>query len=288
MKIIVTLLLFFIYLFSNEAFITPKELRKKINNDNLVILDTTKEQVFNEGHIPNAIRVDTSKFRHQVEKHQRINSPKEIEQVLCSMGINNNTDVVIYGHNIDKDLLKASYVALALIAHGLENVSILNGGYPDWISEYEFDDLISKKNTSPKQGTFQANFNANILVDKDYVLKRIGKVAMIEARPSEFYYGKKQSSGVKRLGHISKAKSSYWRDKFDNDYRVKKESDLNDIYIYENKLNKDEEVIAYCTGGLEASMNWYLLTKHLKFKNVKIYDGSMREWGNLDDTPMAQ
>ncbi|QSZ40956.1 thiosulfate sulfurtransferase [Sulfurimonas aquatica] len=288
MKFLLSLLLLGLQLFSSEAFITPKQLKEKLDNKNLVILDTTDTKVFNEGHIPNAISIDAGKFRHQVGKYQLINSSSDIQTLAQSLGINNDSEVVLYGHNIDKDILKASYIALALVANGLENVSILNGGYPDWVSEYEFDNLISKKTTTPKRGNFKANFDANILVDKDYVLDRIGKVAMIEARPSEYYYGKKQSPGVKRLGHIPKAKSSYWRDKFDIDYRVRKDSELKAIYLDNNFLNKNKEVITYCTGGLEASMNWYILTQHLKFKDVKIYDASMREWGNLDDTPLVK
>jgi thiosulfate/3-mercaptopyruvate sulfurtransferase len=45
-------------------------------------------------------------------------------------------------------------------------------------------------------------------------------------------------------------------------------------------------MMAYCTAGLEASMNWYVLTQVLNFKDVKFYDASMKEWGNRDDTPM--
>ncbi|WP_373069436.1 sulfurtransferase [Sulfurimonas sp.] len=286
MKIIITLIFGFAYLFSSQAFISSEELKDKLGAKNLVILDTTKEEVYKQGHIPGAIRVEASKLRHKVGKHQLINSPKEIEAYFQCLGINNDSEVVIYGHNIDKDLLKASYVALALKTHGLKNISILNGGYPDWVSKFEFDELVSTEKTVCNQGDFKASFNPNVLINKDYVLSKIGKVSMIEARPSEFFYGKKQSSGVKRLGHIPKAKSSYWRDKFDSEYNVKKDKDLNAIYIDDNKLNANKEVIVYCTGGLEASMNWYLLTQHLNFKDVKIYDASMREWGNLDDTPL--
>ena len=57
-----------------------------------------------------------------------------------------------------------------------------------------------------------------------------------------------------------------------------------------NKMKKDDEVICYCTGGLETSANWYILYQYLGFKNAKIYDGSMRDWGNMDedDTPLVR
>ena len=287
MRNIILIMLASLTLFGADAFISAQELKSKLGS-NVVIIDTTDEATYKLGHIPGALRVEISKFRHPVDTYQLINSPDEIQKVARDLGINNDSYVVLYGHNKGKELLKASYVALALSAHGFTNVSILNGGYPSWLSEYEFDELISTKNEKARYGNFTAKFNKNILVDLDYVKSRISKVPMIEARPIKYFNGSEKSNGVKRLGHIAKAKSSYWREKFDREYNLKKDASLNDIFLKRNGLNPAKEVIAYCTGGLEASMNWYILNNHLKFKDVKIYDGSMRQWGNREDTPMEK
>jgi len=287
MKFLSLLLLFSSYLFSSTAFITSVELRAKIIQKNLVLIDTTDNDTFNNGHIPSALRVDASAFRHKEKTYALINSPKNIQKKARFLGINSNSEVVIYGHgNNNKEILKSSYIALALIANGFTNVSILNGGYAEWVDEYE--GFISKVIRTPKQGNFVAKFNKNILVDLTYVKNRIGKVSMIEARPLRYFNAKDKSKGVKRLGHIKDATSSFWGDKFNTDDTLKSDKELQNIYISHDKLSADKEVIAYCTGGLEASMNWYILSQHLKFKNVKIYDASMREWGNIDDTPMEK
>lgn len=291
MKLIISLLLSSLYLLANDAFINAEQLKTKLQNKNLVILDTSDLQTFNMGHIPNARRADISLFRHWMQNHTYllINSPQKIESAARSLGINNNSEVVIYGHHKNKELLKASYIALALIANGFTNVSILNGGYNEWKNEYEDDKgLISKKTPNIKNGNFRANFNPNILVDMSYVKNHIGKTPMIEARPKVYFTGEKKSNGVKRLGHITKAQSSFWRDKFESDDTLKTDKELNEIFIKSQKLNPQKEVIAYCTGGLEASMNWYILSQYLHFKDVKIYDASMKQWGNLEDTPMER
>jgi len=287
MKLLIAIILSSIYLFSADAFIQPSDLKNNIlANNKLVILDTTDSKTFEKGHIVNAIQVEVSDFRHQEDTYQLMNSPKEIQAIARSLGIDNDSLVVIYGHNKGKELLMSSYIALALVTNGFNNVSILNGGYDDWAFEYE--DMVSTETVTPKKGNFVASFNPNILVDKDYVLKRIGTTPMIEARPLQYFNGSAQSQGVKRLGHIPSAHSSFWKDKFNSDETIKSDEQLNAIYLDDNGLNKEKEVIAYCTGGLEASMNWYILHQHLSFKDVKVYDASMREWGNLDDTPMEK
>ena len=118
----------------------------------------------------------------------------------------------------------------------------------------------------------------------------MNKTPMLEARPKVYFTGEKKSNGVKRLGHIPGAQSSFWREKLELDETIKSDKKLDKIFFEQHKLDrsKKQEVIAYCTGGLEASMNWYILKQHMHFKDVKIYDASMKQWGNLDSTPMEK
>jgi len=286
MKFFLLLITTTLLLSASNAFINVEDLKKEMTLHPVVLLDTTDIQTFKLGHIPVAQHVDLADFRHHEKKYQLINSSKKIQKIAKRLGINNNSRVVLYGHNKPKELLKASYIALAFIANGLENVSILNGGYDDWV--FSFPGFISQETTKIKKGDFVAKFNPNILVDLEYVKAHIGKTPMIEARPLRYFNAQAQSSGVRRLGHIAQAKSSAWSNKFDNDHCIKSNKELEEIYLNKNGLNPKEEVITYCTGGLEASMNWFILYKHLHFTDVKIYDASMREWGNRDDTPMEK
>jgi len=288
MKLLLALMLTAFSLFAQDAFISSETLTQKLHNKNLVLIDTTDAKTFASGHIPDAIQVDISAFRHWVDKtYLLMNSSKKIEQVARKLGINKNSYVVIYGHNKDKELLKASYIALALIVNGFNNISILNGGYGDWLYEHEEDKgMISTQKKHVNMGNFTAKYIPNVVVGIDYVRAHVNKIPMIEARPKPYYTGEKKSKGVRRLGHITGATSSNWRDKFNVDDTLKSDKKLNKIFIQEQKLDPSKETLAYCTGGLEASMNWYILTQYMHFKDVKIYDASMKQWGNLDDTPM--
>ena len=286
MKFLLSIFILSFTLFATDAFVEVAYLKQNINNKNLVLLDTTDIKTFNKGHIQNAIQVDIWDFRHKVNnQYVLINTSKKIEQTARNLGINSDSEVIIYGHHKDKELLKSSYIALALISNGFTNVSLLNGGWGAWEDE---NNAISTTARKIKKGNFVATFNPNILVDLDYVKAHINKTPMIEARPKIYFTGEKKSNGVKRLGHITGAQSSFWREKFELDDTLKSDKKLDKIFYTHHKLDKNKEVIAYCTGGLEASMNWYVLSQYMNFKDVKIYDASMKQWGNLENTPMQK
>lgn len=286
MKLVLALLFFSFTLFASQGFISVNELQKKINDANLVLLDVTDYKTYKKGHIDNALQVDISKFRNKVGPYQVMKPSNEIEKLAQSFGINNDSEIVIYGHGNEKELLQESYVALALIVNGAKNISILDGGYLAWT--FQSNLLSSTDTVSSRTGNFKAHYNPNIIVDIDYVKNKLGKVAMLDARPTNLYYGTGLSEGVKRAGHIKGASSSFWEDKFLKDETLRSDDEIKEIFLAGYDLNSDDEVILYCTGGLQASMNWYILYNHLGFKNAKLYDASMREWGNLDDTPMER
>lgn len=256
-----------------------------MKSEKIVVIDVgTKEEYLEKGHIPGALHSEIGEWRVQVEKYFLMRPEAELVKTVSELGIDNNTKVVLYGHGGEKQLLKASYIALALINLGHENVSILNGGFEEWT--YEGD--VSKKASQNKKADFKASPKKKILVDKAFVLENLNKIPMIEARPPHFYFGAVESPGVKRIGHISGGMSYFWKNSFHEAEIVKTEDELKEILVEGMQLDPSKQMMVYCTGGLEASMNWYILTQVLKFKDVKIYDASMKEWGNLDDTPMVK
>ena len=53
-------------------------------------------------------------------------------------------------------------------------------------------------------------------------------------------------------------------------------------------VKPDKDVVAYCRIGERSSLTWFVLKYLLGFKNVKNYDGSWTEWGNLVNAPVAR
>ena len=288
MKKILLLLSFTLCTFASDAFISPEELSQQLGDKNLVVIDVgTKDDYLLKGHVPGAVHSVISQWRMPVKKHYVMRPQAELVKKISELGISNDSKVVLYGHGGKKQLLKASYIALMLNVFGVENVSILNGGFEEWtyVGEVEMDAAHNKATD------FKASAKSNVVVDKDFVLKNINKIPMVEARPPRFYFGMEKSPGVKRIGHISGGMSYFWKNSFkkeDDIAKIKTAEELRELLIEGMQLDPSKEMMVYCTGGLEASMNWYVLTQVLSFKNVKIYDASLKEWGNTDGTPMVK
>lgn len=286
MKSLVAAALFCSFLYADEGFISVSDLKTNINNPQYVILDVCDPDTYKKGHIKNAVLVNVDDFRTKEGDHLAMKKPEAVQKLVRSLGINSDSKIVIYGHGNPKELLKESYLATALIVNGANDIAILNGGYLSWT----FDSNILSSTTiySNKDGNFTSIYNPDILVDKTYVQSHLGKALMLDARSPQIYYGIELSKGVKRAGHISHAVSSFWKDKFLADETLRSDNELKMIFFEGLNLQKDESLISYCTSGMEASMNWYILYKHFGVKNAKLYDASMREWGNLADTPMER
>ena len=59
--------------------------------------------------------------------------------------------------------------------------------------------------------------------------------------------------------------------------------------IYGGKgVTPDKEVVAYCRIGERSAHTWFVLRELLGYENVRNYDGSWTEWGNLVDVPIEK
>jgi thiosulfate/3-mercaptopyruvate sulfurtransferase len=216
-----------------------------------------------------------------------MNSQEIIQSELKKLGINNNSKVVIYSHNTKKGLLDSSYMAFILLYSGFENLTLLDGGYMAWVFENE---LLTSKHMPKKKddGNFTLNINKNILASLDYINDNLTSIPILDARSPQEYYGVERSQKIAKSGHISNAKSSFYADKFLTDTTLREQNELNDIYISGHGLEKSAEVIIYSNNVFSASMEFYILYKHMGFKNAKIYEASLLEWGNSLDLPMTR
>jgi len=53
-------------------------------------------------------------------------------------------------------------------------------------------------------------------------------------------------------------------------------------------VDDKKEIIAYCRIGERSSHTWFVLKYLLGFDNVRNYDGSWTEYGNLIDVPIVK
>ena len=282
MKTFILLLLSTLSLFGAPAFISAEALLEQIDDPELVIIDVGSHQDYHTSHIPHARHLNIAQLCRSVDDHHEMQSVSQLVKTIESLGITNNSYVVIYDHNKEDELLNTSYFALALHRLGHQKLSILNGSFEEWLFDQKGTTKIEKITLSQ----YIPSENKTLLVGYNYVYQKIDKVPMIDARVSKFYYGMYKSPDVYKLGHIKGSMSSFWKNSFLSDNTLAEPYILESIYVDGMKLQKDEEIIVYGLNGYQASMNWYILSAELGFKDVKVYDASMKEWGNVRRSPM--
>ncbi len=275
----------FLHLNASSAFITVSELKEQFNSKELIIIDVATSDIYATSHIDGALNIDVAQLSRSSEKGTVVSSQDKIQQELSTLGINENSHVVIYSHNINKSILDSSFLAMILISHGFSNVSILDGGFLSWIFENEL--LISnKKVTLSKETTFKFKKIENLFINSQYIQNNLN-ATIIDSRSEQHYFGLKRSDKSERVGHISSAISSYYKNNFLVDSSLRNSDDLNKIFTIAMNLENQSNIIVYSDTIYTASVNWYILYHHMGYKNTKIYEASFYEWGNNLELPIT-
>jgi len=267
-----------------EPIVDAQWLEKHLDDKGLIVLDVSDTQSYKNGHIPTSIHSPLSKWREAKGSFSLVRDEQEIAKEFERLGIDKDSRVIVYSHyHNPKEILKVSYILWAMEYYGFERTSMLDGGISGWNTHskrLEYKDSFAKK-----KGTFQVQKNDTLVADLKQVSNAIGRSKMLDARPSVYYFGVKKQDVLKKAGHIPKAKSYFWQYSFIGS-SIKKRALLKKIFLEGMQLNPHEALITYCTGGLETSMNFFVLHRILGFDNIRLYDASMKEWANKADTPM--
>ncbi|HEU5395017.1 MAG TPA: rhodanese-like domain-containing protein, partial [Candidatus Methylomirabilis sp.] len=90
-----------------------------------------------------------------------------------------------------------------------------------------------------------------------------------------------------RGGHIPGAKNITWAKACNEDGTFKSRDELARLYR-DAGITGTKPVIAYCRIGERSSHSWFVLKYLLGFKDIRNYDGSWTEWGNLVAAPVEK
>jgi thiosulfate/3-mercaptopyruvate sulfurtransferase len=168
----------------------------------------------------------------------------------------------------------------------------MNGGRKKWLAEGR--ELETTKAT-PTAGTYKANdpdFSIRAYlpeVQQTYTRK---DTVLVDVRSPQEFTGEILSppglpETCQRGGHIPGAKSIPWGKACNEDGTFKSVEELGTLYGGQG-VTPDKNVIAYCRIGERSSHTWFVLKYLLGFQNVKNYDGSWTEWGNLVGAPVEK
>jgi len=263
-------------------------LNENLTNPNLVILDaspksTVKGKVspFQELCIPNAIIIDLKQNFTNKESNfpNTVPSESQFEKECQRLGINKTAKIVVYD-NLGIYTSPRVWWLFKIMGH--EDISVLNGGLPEWIKKgYKTVQKPASKNQN-LGGNFQSNLNPEFIIRHATVVENIAsnKFLLVDARSNGRFSGKEEEPRkYLKSGCIPNSKNMPYQNVLENG-KFKSVEKIRELFK-EQAIQKNKLVFS-CGSGLTACI--VLLAYEIAFKKSRyLYDGSWTEYAELNN-----
>ncbi len=275
-----------------EKLVTTQWVADHLNDPGVRIVESNEDLLlYSRGHIPGAVQIDWVADLNDPITRDYLNRA-QFEDLMRRNGITNDTLVVFYG---DKNNWWACYALWIFELFGHTRTAVMDGGRLKWEQEGR---PMTKEVPSVPQTEYHAQDRADykIRAFREDVLSHIAaNRPLVDVRSAGEYTGQLYhmegypQEGALRAGHIRGAVNVPWaRAANPTDGSFKTADQLRAIYEGEQGLKPDDNIIAYCRIGERSSHTWFVLKYLLGYPNVRNYDGSWTEWGNLVGVPIER
>lgn len=280
-----------------DVLVSTAWVAEHLNDDGIQIVESDEDVLLYEiGHVPGAIKIDWHEDLQDLSTRDFIDA-EGFNALLSRLGITRDTTIIFYG---DKNNWWAAYAYWFFRYMGHDNVKIMDGGRRKWEEEgREMTRAVPSVTPSTYTGAApRAEFRAY----RDEVVDHIGykgrqKVGdgkpLVDVRSPGEYSGELlhmpdyPQEGALRGGHIPGASNIPWAQAVAEDGTFKPAADLK--ALYEGKgIVPDKDIVVYCRIGERSSHTWFVLHELLGYPNVRNYDGSWTEWGNVIGVPIEK
>ena len=272
-----------------ERLVSTQWLADNLATPGLVVVESDEDVLLYEtGHIEGAVKIDWHTDLNDEVLRDYVDG-EGFARLMSAKGISRDSTVVIYG---DKSNWWAAYALWVFTLFGHEDVRLLDGGRDKWIAE---DRPLTTDVPQPETTGYPVveRNDAPIRAYLTDVLDHFGN-PLIDVRSADEYTGARThmpaypEEGALRGGHIPSAVSVPWARAAAEDGTFRSRDELDAIYRGEAGLNEGDDVVAYCRIGERSSHTWFVLQHLLGFENVRNYDGSWTEWGNVVRVPIVK
>ncbi|MGI8513121.1 MAG: sulfurtransferase [Solirubrobacteraceae bacterium] len=275
--------------YAKDVLVDTAWLEEHLDDDAIRIVEVDENPaLYEEAHVPGAIGFDWKKdLQDQVRRD--FLAPADFGELFGSRGVSNDHLIVLYG---DRNNWFAAYTYWYLKYYGHDKVKLLNGPREKWIG-------AGRPPTTELPAHAAATFSAGegddaIRAKRDEVFAALdADTKLVDVRSPQEYSGELismvgyEQEGAQRSGHIPGAASIPWAQAVNEDGTFKSADELSELYSGKGVLD-GPEIIAYCRIGERSAHTWFVLHELLGRDDVRNYDGSWTEWGNLVDVPIER
>lgn len=264
-------------------------LEANLDREDLIILDVRapsgEQNPYAEGHIPGAVHAPYPGFWRTTQDGVPGQLPRisDLETQLGNLGVTGaETIVIVPAASNASEFGGATRIYWTLKLVGIDNVTILNGGYRAWNGD------VTTNAPDPLPDFFTAELRPELLVSTDEVRSRLGNgsTVMLDGRPAAQFTGKEKSPVVGLFGRLPGATHLDQEVFFDEETGRLLPGEAAAALIPANVSDPDLEIVSYCNTGHWASMNWFILSEVLGYTNVTLFDDSMAGWAESPDNPI--
>ena len=275
-----------------EVLVSTDWVAAHLTDPSIRIIESNEDTLlYASGHIPGSANVDwTADLNDQLRRDYI--TREGFEALMSRIGATKDTTVVFYG---DKNNWWACYAFWVFQLFGHTNARVMDGGRIKWEKEKR---PVTRDVPSFPKTAYKADERADAKhrAFRDEVLAHMqAKRQLVDVRSPDEYTGVRMhmpdypNEGAIRGGHIPGAKSIPWARAINPDDGTFKNADeLKKIYVEEKQLSPAQPTIAYCRIGERSSHTWFALKYLLGFENIRNYDGSWTEWGNMVNVPIEK
>ncbi len=271
--------------FVNDSYyISLENLKATLDDDNLIIIDARDNDSYNKGHIEGAINVIWQQLSNvsvnsDEEGFGVVLKPNELEPILQALGINNNSNIVVYSNGED-GWGEDGRILWSLALNNFNDVKVLDGTYKHW---KDLDYPTSKEPVTLQEGNITlTTTNNDVVADTNYLESVIGneEVKIIDTREEKEFEGS-TPYGETKGGHIPGSVNIPMINLFDDNGSVKTKEEI-DAMMNEYGIEESDEIITYCTAGIR-SAHMFVVLKSYGYENVKNYDESYYYWSSVNE-----
>jgi len=272
--------------------ISPVEANKLIQAESPekrpIVLDTRGGyKDYFRGHLPTAHHLNFDTLRGTDNGVPVQYLPDDLtKSLLVRAGVDKKRTHLIYatGEQLPNDeILSATMVAFVLEKFGVEDIRIVDGGLASWQKEKL---PTTQEYFGNPPGKLPEVDKKGIAMAVEEVLDRKAQtgVVLVDARPYNEYLGKDDI--WLRKGHIPGAISFHWAKLMEQDNTHKfKAFDKVKSELATAGLTADKEIIVYCGTSREGSLLRFYLKHVAQYPNVRLYEGSWKEYVSLKQYP---
>ncbi len=255
-----------------------------LNDTDIIIIDLSSPENYAKGHLPGAIHLPTSRLQlGQGPVPNKAPTDEQIIQLCRDIGLTEEKHVVAYD---DQKGPWAGRLIWILNMAGHDKCSFLNGQLQAWIKSGL---PLETSANQAKKSSYNAAVNRRLIASKDYITQNLHNqnLCIWDAR-SEAEYSGQQIINAQKGGHIPGARWFEWTDCLvsEDDLRLKPANQLLQ-QLSAKGISAEKAVITHCQTHRRSGLT-YLVARYLGFGDIRCYDGSWFEWGNLTHTPVEK